>query len=194
MAQTWKNNSVRLSKLSWQSLLSGEHCYLDTTDECYFADEYTSPIRSGMKPRILSLKRGNQSTICALAEQLASALPLEWRTNYAFVSMPPSSRASNPLKLLLGRIHIRDTRDLLIQTKDTRSSHGGWRPMPEERARLMSLNESEVHPEPRGVVVVDDVLATGSHFRASKMILRQRWPAMRVIGVFLARVCRPPRF
>jgi predicted amidophosphoribosyltransferase len=66
--------------------------------------------------------------------------------------------------------------------------------MPEERARLMSLNESEVHPEPRGVVVVDDVLATGSHFRASKMILRQRWPAMRVIGVFLARVCRPPRF
>jgi hypoxanthine-guanine phosphoribosyltransferase len=60
--------------------------------------------------------------------------------------------------------------------------------MPERRAKLLTLNELEADPEPKAVVIVDDVLATGSHFRAAKMVVRQRWPHMRVIGVFLARV------
>jgi predicted amidophosphoribosyltransferase len=184
---------VKLHKLSWQSLLLGEHCYLDTTDECYFIDEYESCTRTGMKPQILSLKRGNESAIGGLAQQLASVLPFEWSTSYTFVPMPPSSGATNPLTLMVGRLQVGDTRDLLTQTEDTPPSHNGWRPMPEERAKLLTLNELEVDPEPKAVVVVDDVLATGSHFRAAKMILRQRWPHMRVIGAFLARACRPPR-
>jgi len=179
---------VKLHQLSWQTLLLGEHCYLDTTDECYFTDEYDSFNGTGMKPKILSLKRGNESAIVALARQLASALPLEWSTNYTFVPMPASSGAANPLRSMLGRLHVEDTRDLLIQIEDTPSSHNGWRPTPQERAKLLRLNELEVDPEPEAVVIVDDVLATGSHFRAAKMILRQRWPYMRVIGVLLARV------
>ena len=180
---------MKLYELSWRFLLMGEHCYLDTTDECYFTDEYESCNRPGTKRQILSLKRGNESAIVGLARQLAAALPREWTSNYTFVPMPQSSAATNPLKLMLGRLDVGDTRDFLVQMGDTPSSHNGWRPMPEQRAKLLTLNELEVDPEPKAVVIVDDVLATGSHFRAAKMAVRRRWPHMRVIGVFLARVC-----
>ena len=180
---------MRLYELNWQFLLLGEHCYLDTTDECYFIGEYERCCRPGMKPQILGLKRGNQRAIVGLARQLATALPRDWTSNYTFVPMPSSSGAANPLRLMTRRLDIRDTRDLLVQLVDTPPSHNGWRPTPQQRAKLMMLHEREVDPEPNAVVIVDDVLATGSHFRAAKMTVRKRWPHMRVIGVFLARAC-----
>jgi hypothetical protein len=189
VAETWKDSCLKLYKLGWQLLLLGEHCYLDTADECYFTDEYESGNTTGMKPQILSLKRGKESAIAGLAQQLSSTLPPEWRGDYTFAAMPPSSGATNPLRLMVGRLDVRDARHLLLQMEDTPASHNGWRPMPAQRASLLTLNEPEVHPEPKVVVIVDDVLATGSHFRAAKMIVRQRWPHMRVVGVFLARVC-----
>jgi predicted amidophosphoribosyltransferase len=179
---------VKLYELGWQLLLMGEHCYLDSTDECYFTDDYESYNRLGMKAQILSLKRGNESVILDLARQLSLALPREWTSNYTFVPMPPSSAATNPLRRMLKQLDVGDSRDLLVQMKDTPPSHNGWRPMPEQRAKLLTLNELEVDPEPNTIVIVDDVLATGSHFRAAKMAVRRRWPHMRVIGVFLARV------
>jgi predicted amidophosphoribosyltransferase len=142
-----------------------------------------------MKTQILSLKRGNESAIAGFAGQLATALPREWTSSYTFVPMPSSSVAANPLRLMLRRINIEDTRDLLMQVVDTPSSHNGWRPTPKQRAKLMMLHEREADPEPEAVVIVDDVLATGSHFRAAKMIVRKKWPHMRVIGLFLARAC-----
>jgi predicted amidophosphoribosyltransferase len=180
---------VKLYQLNWRLLLLGEHCYLDTGDECYFTDEYECRHRQGIKPQILSLKRGNMSAIPGMAEELALALPPEWAAGYTFVPMPPSSGAASPLRSLIRRLPVRDIRDLLVQVRDTPPSHDGWRPTPEQRVKLMTLNELEVDPEPRAVVIVDDVLATGSHFRAAKMLVRQRWPNMRVIGLFLARVC-----
>lgn len=75
VAEAWKDSCLKLCELSWQLLLLGEHCYLDTTDECYFADEYESCNRTGMKPQILSLNRGKESAIIGLAQQLASTLP-----------------------------------------------------------------------------------------------------------------------
>ena len=180
---------MKLYEISHRLMLTGEHCYLDTTDECYFTDEYESCGRPAMKGQILSLKRGNESAIVGMAQQLASAMPREWIRNYTFVPMPPSSGTTSPARSILRRQHFTDTRDLLVQLGDTPSSHNGWRPMPDQRARLLTLNELEVHPQPNAIVIVDDVLATGSHFRAAKMIVRQRWSHMRVIGVFLARVC-----
>ncbi len=180
---------MKLHRLSHECLLLGAHCYLDPADECYFIDEYGGDDRTGMKSQILSLKRGNKSAIAKLAQQLASVLPLEWRANYTFIPMPSSSGAINSVRLMVEQMHSGDTRELLLQMEDTPSSHNGWRPMPAERAKLLTLNELERDPEPKGVVVVDDVLTTGSHFRAAKATLRRRWPRVRVIGAFLAHAC-----
>lgn len=180
---------MKLHKLDWKSLLLGDHSYLDMTDECYFTDEYECHHQRGIKPLILSLKRGHQPVIQDLARQLTSALPHEWARAYTFVPMPPSSGLSSPLKSLVWRLPVGDVRNLLAQGRCTLASHNGWRPTPLQRAQLITLNELQVDPEPRTVVIVDDVLATGSHFRAAKMLVRVRWPRMRVIGLFLARVC-----
>ncbi len=180
---------MKLHQLNWRLLLLGEHCYLDTGDECYFTDEYECRYRQGIKTQILSLKRGSTSAILGAAESLASALPPEWGPDYTFVPMPPSQGATSPLRSMVRQLPVRDIRDLLVQVRDTPPSHGGWRPTPEQRAKFMALNELEVDPKPTAVVIVDDVLATGSHFRAAKVLIRGRWPNMRVIGLFLARAC-----
>src|SRR5258708_14517133 len=141
-----------------------------------------------MKLMIVALERGDESTVAFLDQQLRSLLPPEWVQRYTFVAMPSSTVAAGSLQSLVRRLRAADTRDLLIQTCRTPSSHNGWRPAPQERANLMALNEAQADPKPQVVVIVDDVLTTGCHFRAAKMIVRQRWPQMRVLGVFLARV------
>lgn len=90
---------------------------------------------------------------------------------------------------MVGRLPVRDRRDLVLQDGKTLSSHCGWRLTPQERKGRLVLNELAVDPEPNNVIVVDDVLTTGSHFRAAKAIIRSRWRNLRVIGLFLARVC-----
>ena len=180
---------MKLYKLNWQPLLLGEHCYLDASDECYFADEYECRHRVGIKPLILSLKRAYEPVVRHAAQQVGSALPQQWVRACTFVPMPASSGTMSGVKSFVGRLPVEDIRDLLKQSRDTQSSHSGWRPTPAQRKELITLNELQVDPEPKTVVIVDDVLTTGSHFRAAKMVIRHRWPRMRVIGLFLARVC-----
>src|ERR1700740_3738136 len=72
-----QHNRASLGRLSWQSLLAGDHSYLDTTDECYFTGEYEPCVGPGMKPQILDLKRNQESVIADLALQLMTALPPE---------------------------------------------------------------------------------------------------------------------
>lgn len=178
---------MTLYKIGWQTLLI-EHCYLDLTDECYFLAEYHRSDRDGIKSRILSLKQGHAWAIGNLAQQMASAVPGEWAASYTFVPMPPSSGSISPLHSMVHELHVRDARELIRQVCDTPSSHNGWRPMPEQRAKLLEMDGLKVNPKPQAVVIVDDVLATGSHFRAAKMVVCERWPQMRVIGLFIARV------
>jgi hypothetical protein len=116
---------VKLYQLNWRLLLLGEHCYLDTEDECYFTDEYECHHRQGIKPQILSLKRGKMSAILGAAEELASALPPQWASDYTFVPMPPSSGATSSLRSMIMQVPVGDVRDLLVQIRDTPPSHDG---------------------------------------------------------------------
>jgi predicted amidophosphoribosyltransferase len=178
---------MKLSKIDSRLFLLGEHCYLNSSDECYFANVYDSSCQPAIKPFIISLKQGNGTASLAAAKELALALPDDWIQRFTFVPMPPSRGDKDSVKALVEKLPVADARVLLVQEKNTLSSHQGWRPTPIYRSRFMRLNEAETEPKPGTIVVVDDVLATGSHFRAAKMVVRERWPNMRVIGVFLAR-------
>lgn len=180
---------MKLNKLDWRLLLLGEHCYLDTSDECYYADRYECHQREGIKPLILPLKRGEAASIAEVAAQLKNLIPPHWLQNYTFVAMPSSSGEGGPVRTVLERLPVADLRDLVLQNRRTLSSHTSWRVSPIERRSFLCLNLPMSDPAPKTVVIVDDVLTTGSHFRAAKMVLREQWPHLRVIGLFIARVC-----
>ena len=180
---------MNLHRLNRHTLLLGEHSYLDMSDECYFTDAYECRLREGVRSRILALKRGHEPAIVEMAAELAPLLPSEWTATYTFVPMPSSSGTFGGLVSMIKRTPASDVRDLVLQDGKTPPSHNGWRLTPKERQGILIVNELVVDPQPHGVVIVDDVLTTGSHFRAAKTTIRNRWKSIRVIGLFLARAC-----
>ena len=58
---------------------------------------------------------------------------------------------------------------------------------PDELYALYRIVEELVNPNPTSLVVVDDILTTGAHFKAMKRILNERFPDVPLIGVFVAR-------
>ncbi len=57
----------------------------------------------------------------------------------------------------------------------------------EDLVPLYAINEAIALPSPTHIIVVDDVLTTGSHFVAMKSVLAQRYPTAWIGGLFIAR-------
>jgi predicted amidophosphoribosyltransferase len=113
-----------------------------------------------------------------------------------FVPIPPSKIKGDPLyddrmvRLLQAACENRhtDIRELLIQQQSTEPAHRSTQRLsPDELASLYSIDESLTAPAPATIVIVDDVLTTGSHFKAAKNLLASRFPDARIIGLFIAR-------
>jgi predicted amidophosphoribosyltransferase len=49
------------------------------------------------------------------------------------------------------------------------------------------IDEQLVTPPPQTILVIDDVLTTGCHFKAMKQVLLNRFPNTAIIGMFIAR-------
>jgi hypoxanthine-guanine phosphoribosyltransferase len=180
---------MNLYRVPSDLLLLGEHCYLDCSDECYFTDVYDCRPKSGIKPTVLLIKQECASTIRRLAVELKPLLPPEWTRSYTFVAIPSSRGSNRPISAMLHHLQLNDIRELVVQREATPLSRMGWRLSPVEREEFFALNDLAADPKPSAVVLVDDVLTTGSHFRAARSVVRKRWPGLRIIGLFLARTC-----
>lgn len=179
---------MNLYRVPTDLLLLGEHCYLDCSDECYFTDVYDCH-KSGIRSTVFLVKQECANTIARIAVELRPLLPAEWTRSYTFVAMPSSHGSNRPISALLNHLQLNDTRELVVQRKATPLSCTGWRLSPVEREAFFALNDLAADPKPSAVVLVDDVLTTGSHFRAARSVVRKRWPGLRIIGLFLARAC-----
>ena len=80
-----------------------------------------------------------------------------------------------------------DVRELIVQGRSVEPAH-------RRRARLRAWEIEELYridealEAPAGVVVlVDDLLTSGVHFRAAQRLLSRRFPDIDVVGLFLAR-------
>lgn len=129
------------------------------------------------------------------ARALATLIPEPW-VRSTFVPVPPSLTRENPshdpriLNLLRGvRPRLPDVRELVLLRDDGVAKQKNI--SPEERAANYQLNDEFADPEPQDIIIVDDVLAGGSHFKAMKMVLRDRYPAAGLYGLFLARATHP---
>jgi len=202
---------IRLSKID--DLTRPDHTFIEAADECLYLGEYTA--RKGYQfsdtnNLIFNLKkpmdrRGQpgwnykRRAVEKAGRQLREALDAlnpKWLSIATLVPMPPSKVKSDPMyddRLMqmlqvLGTGLQLDIREIISQRESTEAAHSTEvRPRVDELCDNYVIEESLVDPAPRVIGVIDDVLTTGSHFKAAQRLLRSRFPAVNIYGIFVAR-------
>ncbi|MEL6934268.1 MAG: hypothetical protein AAFO17_14450 [Pseudomonadota bacterium] len=188
----------------------GDHYYLTPDDSCLYLLEYTSgrdysfskanQIITNLKKKPSNSHRADyrykQIVIRQASNTLAGALRADWLDHATLVPVPGSKSEEHPdyddrmERICLGIRADIDVRNLVKQTQSTVASHeagDGKRISVDELIDLYEIDDSIAEPPPTDIAVVDDVLTAGTHFRAMKTVLNERWPNVRVTGIFIAR-------
>lgn len=187
-----------------------DHSYLTAGDECLFLGEYTARAgfaHSETNQLIFNLKkpmdrkgrpewRYKLGAIVAAARAFRNAIDEHLLRTATFVPIPPSKAKDDPVyddrmtQMIreIDNAHPVDCRELIVQAESTDAAHDSDdRPNPDELQALYTVDASLIEAPPTHVIVVDDVLTTGSHFKAMKSILRQVFPNVLIVGYFVAR-------
>jgi len=191
-------------------LTRSDHYYLEEADNCFFLGEYTARqgfAYSDTNNLILNLKktpdrrglqewRHKEYAISVSAQALNNSIKEEWLRTATFVPIPPSKAKDDPMhddritrliQTIDGRNPV-DCRELFIQAVSTDPVHLlGERPGPAEIRALYALDPDLVNPAPSRIVICDDVLTTGAHFKATQDILVAAFPDAQIVGCFVAR-------
>lgn len=193
------------------ALTRGDHSYLNDSDACLFLGDYSARkghAYSATNQLILNFKkpmsRRNKSewrykgnAIRQVAEVFSQNIGPDFQ-RLTLVPVPPSKLKTDPeyddrlmdmLRALRAPAGITlDIRELIVQTEAIQAAHDNQkRPRPDDLKRIYRIDETLAHPVRDWICVVDDVLTTGSHFRAMSDVLKQRFPAAKIAGLFIAR-------
>ncbi|MDE0208196.1 MAG: AAA family ATPase, partial [Candidatus Tectomicrobia bacterium] len=118
-----------------------------------------------------------------------------------FVPIPPSKAKDDDgyddrLERMLRAVRPqrpRDGRALIAQTRSVEPTHlRSARLRASDIEELYRIDEEVAAPSGGLVVVVDDLLTSGAHFRAAQRTLSRRFPDIDVVGLFLARRVAEP--
>jgi predicted amidophosphoribosyltransferase len=188
-----------------------DHSYLESTDGCYFLREYTAGggfEASDTNNLVLNLKKDTKyrgqppwkyklKAIDQCATELRAALGKNL-DGTVVVPIPPSKAIDHPdhddrilkvaTKLCQGTTAT--VRNMLRQATSTEALHlrkDSKRPPPHEIAENYEIDETLAKPVPARIWILDDLLTTGSHFKAMQMVLVRRFPAVKINGIFIAR-------
>ncbi len=204
----------RLTKID--DLTRPDHHYLRDSDQCFFLGEYTARkgfSHSETNNLIINFKkpmdrRGTTQwkykgiMIRRAAAALYHAIGGTNLREFIFVPVPPSKISSDPLyddrmvQMLNGfSNHVNanygyrlEVREIVTQSTSTAAAHDGdVRPSPETLASLYCVDTSAIQVNSPTVVICDDVLTTGCHYRAMVLAISRELPASSFRGVFLAR-------
>ena len=202
----------RLVKID--SMLLEQHAYLDESDHCYYFGEYTpgkGAQFSETNQIIMNIKKSvsrkgkadyryKDIDIIRVGRMMSEqGFNLDEIT---FVPIPPSKAKNDSLyddRLIRIFNHFNefskgevDYRELVIQTSSTQPSHES-----SERLRLHDLmniyqiDESLCEDVAPSIIIFDDVVTAGAHYKAMKNVLSRRFPDSTIFGLFIARTARP---
>ncbi|WP_227685265.1 hypothetical protein [Klebsiella sp. S69] len=194
-------------------LIRGQHYHLDAGDLCYFFGEYTARQRAAYSETnqlIMNLKKGNERrglqdyhykgvAINRVAQMITHTIGNI--SDYTFVPVPPSKcrtdaayddRMTAILRTAQAMNSSLDFRELVLQNQSTVASHASTanRPTPDEIMGNYSLDSSLLAGIRGNIIIFDDVLTAGSHFKAMKQFLRRHLPGASILGLFVARTAR----
>ena len=187
-----------------------DHSRLLPDDKCYYLYEYTSSqnwsfgdtnqLISNLKKKP-SLKgtaqyRYKAQAIARCISEIRTALNPTWLAGATLVPTPGSKAAGHPdhddrlEQICRGLGKDIDVRNLVVQAASTEAAHevqAGSRVTVEQLLEIYMIEEALAGPAPQYIGVLDDMLTAGTHFRAMKTILGDRFPNVPVIGFFVAR-------
>jgi hypothetical protein len=196
--------------LKLDSLALSDHFHLRVEDVCYhlweyvkggtYADYATNDLIKNFQ--IDPIDRGNfrlrhkHRAIAHIARAIETSVPQDFKSHFTWVPVPPSAVRGDAghdprLVNVLAQVSpaVPDYRELVLQVSNTNSKEKDI--SPQDRAANYRIDESLCEPTPSNFVVFDDVIAGGSHFKAMKMVLGNRFPGCGVVGIFVARTIRP---
>ena len=194
-----------------------DHHYLTKNDECWYFGEYTASqgfLYSDMNQLIFNFKKNmsrkssnewvyKENAIKEVGRMIASIIdPQSNMANTIFVPIPPSKirtdsnyddrlvRALNIAKEISNKdLHIHDCISQLQSTTPDHKSRGS-RICPDTRAKGYYLDLKQIPNNILNVIIVDDVITTGSHFKGVEIALRKHLPNLKIRGLFIARAKR----
>lgn len=200
--------------MSWRWTLIDElsrpdHFHLHQDDTCIFFREYTSGggynggdanqliTNLKIKPSLRGTNRYRykEREIAECGRYFREGIKPDWLRSVTLVPMPPSKAKGHPeyddrmLQVLL-RIGVNglDIRELLYSRQSMRAAHeSDIRPTIVEIVENTAVDETLTAPEPKTIVIVDDVLTAGSHFKAAQQVLAVRFPNAKIMGLFITR-------
>jgi hypothetical protein len=185
------------------------HARLHEDDRCYYVYEYTSGKNyafSATNQLIANLKKkptspANQlhyktKAVGQCADTLRAVMNSDWLQSATLVPVPGSKAAGDPEfdnrmeRIARGIGPGLDVRSIVRQRESTLAAHEaqpGQRVTVEQLLDLYEIDEALAQPVPTHIGVLDDVLTAGTHFRAMRITLEQRFPGVPVVGLFIAR-------
>lgn len=187
-----------------------DHYYLTADDTCYFLGEYTARggfsfsatnsliinFKKSVEKRNTSQWRYKEQAIQKSAAAFRCSINAEWFDTATLIPIPPSKAKTDSLyddRLVQMLQAIRpqpqlDIRELIVQKTSTEAVHNSdTRLRPETLEDLYKIDQTLATPPPQFIGLFDDVLTTGSHFKAAQSLLRKAFPDVRIIGIFIAR-------
>ena len=195
------------------------HAFLEQGDRCFFFGEYfaykgyqgggTNQLIFNFKckPSVAATNPGRrrykEQAIEFVAAGLRRAMTQADAESMTWVPVPPSKvaghadyddRLMRTLAKAFSGYNV-DVRSLLRQSMSTEADHNsGSRLTPDALHALMELDIAQLNALPVGqaIVLFDDVLTTGKHFKCCERRLREVVPTnVPILGVFIARRILP---
>ena len=183
-------------------------------DECFYFMEYISGLgyKGGDTNSLISnfkkevSKKGTPEyrykveAIAKIASMLVQTLKNKNIEHYTFVPIPPSKAKSNLLydARLLKVLHIAkkelsglDVCELFSLKESMQASHTTENRLTKnELKNLIFVDDDKLQLTKKTIILFDDILTTGAHFKACKELLKEKLPDIRIIGLFIARTIR----
>jgi hypothetical protein len=191
----------------------GQHFLLRATDRCYYVWEYTAgkgydfsptnnlisnlktkPTQIAKTPKRNFWKQQAINHSASALRQLLGQAFVEQRAT--FIPVPGSKAAGDPdyddrvLEVLRRAFQgwAADVRPILELTRSTRADHeSGERLSYDEFLAITRLNDPSGRVPRSVVVIVDDVLTSGKHFKVGQNLISARYSGVEIRGLFLAR-------
>ncbi len=192
-------------------LTRADHWHLAEDDVCWFLGEYSvrATYKGGPTNQLIwnfkkpMAKKGlpewyyKGKAISDAAAAVSHALRAVDTTGCTFVPIPPSGEKGTAdhddrvMQMLRAIRPAVDARELVTQAGGRDPAHlSDGKRNPDEHVARYRIGEAAAAPEPKTIIVCDDVLRTGCQFKAMKTVLKHRFPTARIQGLFLAR-CLP---